>query len=275
MEAKIIVTYVVCDDIIKSLKIEENLQVKMSMAEVMTTAIISAIQYSGNLEKTRKALKSRRYIPNMLSKSQLNRRLHRIGKNTWDAVLKILSFEFEKHNLENEFIVDSFPVPACKLARQNQNKIYQGREYIGYCAAKKEFYLGLKLHMICDVNGNPIQFLLLPASGSDIASFRKIDLNLPKNSSIYADKAYNDYKYEDRLIQEKQLHLMPVRKKNSKRKGGGFLAKIRRRKRKMIETAFSCIEKLMPRSIHAVTKAGFELKAMLFVLAYAFNKVTF
>jgi len=68
---------------------------------------------------------------------------------------------------------------------------------------------------------------------------------------------------------------MPIRKKNSKRSGGGFLAKIRRRKRKIIETAFSCIEKLMPRSIHAVTKAGFELKIMLFVLAYAFSKVTF
>ena len=227
MEAEAIVTYVVCDDTIKNLKIKDDKQVKMSMAEVMTTAIISAIQYSGNLEKARKALKSRRYIPNMLSKSQLNRRLHRIGKDAWDAVLKILSFEFEKHNLENEFIVDSFPVPACKLARQNQNKIYQGREYIGYCAAKKEFYLGLKLHMICDVNGNPIQFILLPASGSDIASFRKIDLNLPKNSSIYADKAYNDYKYEDRLIQEKQLHLMPVRKKNSKRKEGPFEVTIR------------------------------------------------
>jgi len=275
MEAKIIVTYVVCDDVIKSLKIKEDPQIKMNMAEVMTTAIMSAIQYSGNLEKARKSLKSDRYIPNMLSKSQLNRRLHRIEKSVWDNVLKALSLEFDKHNLENEFIVDSFPISACKLARQNRNKIYRGREYIGYCAAKKEFYLGLKLHMICDVNGSPIQFLLFPASKSDVASLRKMALNLPKNSSIYGDKAYNDYKYEDRLIQEKQIHLMPVRKKNSKRKGGGFLAKIRRRKRKMIETAFSCIEKLMPRSIHAVTKAGFELKATLFVLAYAFSKVTF
>ena len=97
---------------------------------------------------------------------------------------------------------------------------------------------------------------------------------MPINSVIYGDKAYNDYKYKDRLIQERQIHLMPIRKKNSKRKGGGFFAKIRRRKRKIIETAFSCMEKLMPRSIHAVAKAGFELKIMLFVLAYAFNKVT-
>ena len=68
---------------------------------------------------------------------------------------------------------------------------------------------------------------------------------------------------------------MPIRKKNSKRKGGGYLAQIRRRKRKIIETVFSCIEKLMPRSIHAVTKMGFELKVTLFVLAYAFSKVIF
>jgi len=39
-----------------------------------------------------------------------------------------------------------------------------------------------------------------------------------------------------------------------------------------IETAFSCIGKLMPRAIHAVTKKGFKLKVLLFVVAYAFSK---
>ena len=275
MEAKAIVAYVVCDDTIKNLKLQDDKQANMSTAEIMTTAIISTIQYSGNIEKARKSLKAERYIPNMLSKSQLCRRLNKIEKPIWNAVLNKLSLEFAKHNIENEFVVDSFPVPVCKLARMNKNKMYQGRRYLGYCAAKDEYYFGVKLHMVCDVNGRPVQTLLTPASENDIKAFRKINFSLPANSSIYADKAYNDYKYEDRLIQEKQVHLMPIRKKNSKRKGGGFLAKIRRKKRKIIETAFSCIEKLMPRSIHAVTKAGFELKIMLFVLAYAFNKVAF
>ena len=40
----------------------------------------------------------------------------------------------------------------------------------------------------------------------------------------------------------------------------------------MIETLFSGIERLMPRSIHAVAIAGLILKATLFVLAYAFGK---
>jgi len=275
MEAKAIVAHVVCDDTIKILKICDNKQAKMSTAEIMTTAIISAIQYSGNIEKARKSLKTERYIPKMLSKSQLCRRLNKIDKSVWGAVLKKLSLEFAKHNIENEFVVDSFPVLACKLARMRKNKIYKGRQYLGYCAAKDEYYFGVKLHMVCDVNGRPIQTLLTPASENDIKAFRKINLELPLNSAIYADKAYNDYEYEDRLIQKRQIHLMPIRKKNSKRKGVGFLAKVRRKKRKIIETAFSCIEKLMPRSIHAVTKTGFELKIMLFVLAYAFNKVVF
>ena len=86
MEVEAIVADVVCDDTIKFLGIKEDKQSQMSIAEIMTTAIISASQYSGNLEKARRALKSARYIPNMLSKSQFNRRLRRIDQSIWDAV---------------------------------------------------------------------------------------------------------------------------------------------------------------------------------------------
>jgi len=275
MEAKVIVAYVVCDDTIKVLKIKEDSQVRMSMAEVMTTGMVSALLFGGNLENARKYLKETGCIPNMLDKSQLNRRLRRIKKEVWIAVLNLLSLEFSKQNVNNEFIVDSCPISACKLARRNSSKLYAEKKYLGYCAAKDEFFVGLKLHMICDTKGNPIQFILLPGSENDMKAFKKFELKLPTNSSVYADKAYVDYQYEDRLVQEKQIHLLPIRKKNSKRRGGGFLAKIRAQKRKMIETAFSCIEKLMPRSIHAVTKTGFELKAILFVLAYAVSRVSF
>jgi len=274
METKLIVTYVVCDDVVKKLKIKEDKQTKMTMAEIMTTAIVAAEQYSGNFEKARFWLKGNGAIPDMLSKSQFNRRLHRIKQEAWDAIFKLLAVEFAKYNVGNEFIVDSFPVYTCKLARQNQTKLYRDRKFLGYCAAKREFFIGLKLHLISDVNANPTKMSLRPASESDIRSFRSLELDLPRNSIILADKAYNDYRYEDRLIQEKQIHLMPIRKVNSKRKGNKFFENVRRKKRRMIETLFSGIEKLMPRSIHAVTISGLILKATLFVLAYAFNKYT-
>ena len=272
MEATAIVTYVVCDDVVKSLKIREDKQCKMSLAEVMTTAIVAAIEFSGNIEKARRALHSRFYIPNMLSKSQLNRRLHKIHKDLWMAVLKELRNKLATDG-SSEFIVDSAPIKACKLSRMGRNKVFCKKEDLGYCAAQREYLIGLKLHMICDSNAMPVELLLEPASKSDIASFRKMTLEeLPKNSSIIGDKAYNDYKYEDRLVQKKQIHLLSIRRKNSKRKGGGYMAKERGKRRKKIETAFSSIGRLMPRAIHAVTKEGFKLKTLVFVVAYAFTK---
>jgi len=272
METELIVTYVVCDDVVKNLKIKEDVQVKMTTAEVMTTAIIAASQYFGNFERARTSLENSGDIPDMLSKSQFNRRLHQIKEDVWSAVLEALAIEFAKYNIENEFIVDSCPVYACKLARQNQTKLYGERKYLGFCAAKQEYFIGLKLHLVADVNTNPTKMMLRPARESDIASFRKFDLDMSPNSVILGDKAYNDYQHEERLIHEKQIHLMPIRKANSKRKSSGASDHERKKKRRLIETLFSCIERLMPRSIHAVTIAGLILKATLFVLAYAFKR---
>jgi hypothetical protein len=39
----------------------------------------------------------------------------------------------------------------------------------------------------------------------------------------------------------------------------------------MIETTGSLIERLLPKSIHAVTASGFELKIGIFVLACSIN----
>jgi hypothetical protein len=39
----------------------------------------------------------------------------------------------------------------------------------------------------------------------------------------------------------------------------------------MVETTGSLIERLLPKSIHAVTAKGFELKVALFVLACSIN----
>lgn len=271
METKAIIAYVICDDTIKDLKIKQDIQSRMNDAEVMVTGIIGAIEYSGNLEKASRSLKAGGYIPNMLSRSQLNRRLHKIENDVWNSVLSRLHLEFALVDYSNEFIVDSCPVYSCKLARQNQTKLYSNKEYLGFCAAKDEWFIGYKLHMITDINGVPLIFLPLPAAGNDMASFKKIDLSLlPKQSRMYGDKAYNDYGYEDYLIHKREIYLIPIRKKNSKRKGSKFLEKIRQSKRKIIETAFICIEKLMPRSIHAVTKKRFSFENHAFCTCLCF-----
>jgi hypothetical protein len=67
------------------------------------------------------------------------------------------------------------------------------------------------------------------------------------------------------------LQLLPIRKQNSQRALPPYICFVQQYDRKMVETAGSLIEQLLPKSIHAVTSQGFELKVALFVIAYSLN----
>ena len=81
-------------------------------------------------------------------------------------------------------------------------------------------------------------------------------------SFLYGDKAYTDYKFED-LLKEIGVDLLPQRKINSKRRFPGTICYLQKLHRKRIETVFSQITHVMPRSIQAVTPKGFALKTQV------------
>ena len=72
MNDEIIAIYCLCDDILKAMNYQDDPQVQMSDAEVMTTGIVASLCYCGNFEKARKALSEPQYIPKMLSRSRFN-----------------------------------------------------------------------------------------------------------------------------------------------------------------------------------------------------------
>ena len=78
MDETIIATYCLCDDLVKVIRPPEHQQGQMNDAEVMTTALTAALFFRGNHESARAMLKQYGYIPHMLSKSRLSRRLHRL-----------------------------------------------------------------------------------------------------------------------------------------------------------------------------------------------------
>lgn len=271
MEMQLIIAYCICDDVVKNLKIQEDPQVKMTMPEIMVTAIAGMKFFGGNYEKSRVFMKEYGYVKNMLSKSQFNRRLNSIDQHIWATVFAILSKTFKECNNGNEFVVDSFPIPVCKNIRITRSKIYKDKKYRGYSASKREFFYGLKVHVITTTKKQPVEIILAPGSFHDCKVFKDFDFNLPRNSFLYADAAYNDYFFEDLVKEAAGINLISQRKSNSRRRQTAASRFICDCKRKMIETAFSCIEKLLPRHIHAVTAKGFELKVFLFVLTYAFS----
>src|SRR5215510_9703921 len=78
MDDKIIAIFCLCDDLLKAMHHQEDCQCQMNDAEIMTTAFIAALFFRGNHESALALLKQYGYIPHMISKSRLSRRLHRI-----------------------------------------------------------------------------------------------------------------------------------------------------------------------------------------------------
>jgi len=97
------------------------------------------------------------------------------------------------------------------------------------------------------------------------------DFGLPNGSIIYGDKIYTNYEIEDLLKECDGITLQPIRKKNHKRQFDACTEFLQKTYRKSIETVNSMITKMFPKTIHAVTAAGFELKVFLFVLAHSFQ----
>ena len=83
---------------------------------------------------------------------------------------------------------------------------------------------------------------------------------------------FPDYELEDYYKELEQIHLLAVRKSNSKRPDHPAMDFIKKYMRKRIETTFSEITAYFPKKIHAVTIQGFLLKVVLFIFAFALDR---
>jgi hypothetical protein len=269
MDTQIIVVFCLSADLLKALHHHEDKQCQMSDAEVMTTAIIAMLYFKGNFSLSSRFLYDGKYIPNMLGKSRFNRRLHRIA----DLFLTLFLRLGETWKLLNEksvYVIDSYPVAVCDNYRICHSKIYRGDGWRGYIASKKRYFYGIRIHILVTEQGEPVEFFLAPGSCSDTKALSLYNFDLPEHSWITGDKAYNDYTIED-VMREAGLELLPLRKKNSHRPVPPYMTYLQISVRKIVETTGSLIERLLPKSIHAVTAKGFEIKVALFVLACSIN----
>ena len=265
-ELQIIAIYCFCDDFLKSRGHKDWPNVKMSLAEVMLVYIVATRFFYGNIESAYRTLKDMKYILRPIVKGQLNERLHAVDPKVWHELIKFAYEKAQTTNLSRDFIVDSFPVSVCRNIRISRCRIYEGEEFRGFNMSKKEYFYGLKVNMIATAEGQPFEVSLSPGKYHDSDPFRLMDLQFPPNSSLYGDSAYTDYEYEDKL-RERGIRVIIERKENSTRHHYYEDWKDLKFFRRKIETTFSRVTALLPRKIHAVTDAGFELKVMGFIIA--------
>jgi len=269
MEMYATTVYVIADEVLRLLNVNDDPQSKMSNAEVITFAIVSAKFFSGNHKLTRYLCKQLGLFPEILSNSRLNRRIHKIPWSNWYAVFRFLSFLSVNAKNTHYFAVDSFPVACCEKNRIDKRKRFSDCAFLGFAASKKRYFCGIKVHMVVTNRGRPVEVHFRPGAESDINVLWKMELDIPENAILYADGAYNCFDLED-ILKEQNINLLAKRgckAKNRVRSSGE--EKTISSKRQMIETAFSQITALFPRSIKTRTEKGFLTKIFCFVLAYS------
>ena len=271
MDEKIIATFCLCDDLLKATWHQESaFPQQLNDAEVMTIALIAASCFQGRHDPARFMLMQHGYIPGWISKSRFNRRLHRL-KDTVATVFDFLGQLWKTLEADGIYVIDSFPVSVCDNIRIRRAKLYRDETHRGYQASKRRYFYGLKIHLMVTSAGQPVECVLTPGSVSDVQVLKNYAYDLSPGSVVYADKAYNDYEIEDLLAEVEGIRLLPIRKKNSKRPLSASTRFSQSYHRKRVETAGSQLMGLFPKSLHAVSASGFELKVALFVLAYSFD----
>jgi Transposase DDE domain len=182
-------------------------------------------------------------IPPIVSKSQFNRRLHRM-KEIFITFFNLLGHTWKTRNTDAIYVMDSIPLAVCDHIRIRRSKIYANEDFRGYQASKNRYFYGLKMHLIVTQDGPPVECFLTPGGFGDVDALKYYAYALPDGSIIYAEKAYNDYEIEDLLKEVEYIHLLPMRKKNSKRALSPSLSFVQSYHRKRAETAGSLIEQL-------------------------------
>ncbi|QFS43425.1 IS982 family transposase [Nostoc sphaeroides] len=268
---KTIAIYAIIDDLLKAIGHDEDCRRDMSDAEIITTAIIAAMFFNGNHSKACSYMKDQKLIPNMLEKSRFNRRLHGVSMLMNDLFHQ-LGMILKEISDSTEYLLDSFPVPICDNIRIFNVKLIKSEEYRGYIASKKRYFYGVRVQLLTTKTGVPVEFAFMPGSASDVRALNALPFNLPPGSEVYTDSAYTDYMSEDDLEQTSQIKLKVMRKKNSKRQDEPCNQYIKQHVRHYIETVFSSITCVLPKSIHAVTYQGFLLKVEAFIFAFTLKQ---
>ena len=175
MLEQIIEVYCTADELLKALNIQDDVQCRMSTAEVMTFSVLSAMFYCGDYKKTRLMALYHNYFKKILSISRLVRRIHQIPENVWHFFFQAMQV-FLRSGSENNFIVDSFPVKAYEKHTSFRARIFSGKEFHGYSASRKQYFFGIKVHMIITEDGVPVEFSFTPGSYADCKSLENMPI---------------------------------------------------------------------------------------------------
>ncbi len=177
-------------------------------------------------------------FPNIISRRQFNDRRKKTAE-LCEKICKRIVMEIDGN--EQQFFVDSKPIPVCRVARRKRCKMGKTGDYatapdFGFCASQNSHYYGYKLHAICGLSGVIHSYDLSKASVHDLNYMKDVRLQY-HDCSIYGDKGYIGADVQLDLFETAHIRLECPYRLNQKDWKPTFVPFAKARKR--IETIFS------------------------------------
>ncbi len=177
-------------------------------------------------------------FPNIISRRQFNDRRKKTAE-LCEKIRKRIAMEMDGN--EQQFFVDSKPIPVCRLARGERCQMGKTGDYatapdFGYCASQNTHYFGYKLHAMCGLSGVIHSYDLSKASVYDLNYMKDVRLQY-HDCNIYGDKGYIGADVQLDLFETAHIRLECPYRLNQKDWKPTFIPFAKARKR--IETLFS------------------------------------
>ena len=252
----------------KNIKERKNKEkAKMSDAEIISIQLL--IECIGKTQNAGYLFLQANYpkLVNYVERSRFNRLVSSLF-----TIIKAIRKNMPRNETCQFKIVDSFPLVVNKFGRAYFGKRLREYSSYGYCASKKETYYGMKVHVITDLYGNPIDYLLTKANVDDRDALYELS-DIVYIHTLFGDKGYVG-KVSEELKNEKGINLYALKRGNSKnplpKPFRNMISKVRRR----IESTFNqLVEHFNIERVRANSMLGLstmlEIKFLCFnILAY-------
>jgi hypothetical protein len=230
--------YVTADDLLRAhpervpARPKVGITPKTSDAEMVTLAVMQALL--GYTSETRWLRYARKNLlgmfPNLPGQSGYNKRLRKLVPTlTW--LISELGAQTSVAT-DDVWVVDSTPVECARSRETVKRSDLAGWAEYGYCASHSRFFWGLRLHLVCTLQGLPVGWALTGAKADEREVLNTILASRPGRAQenrqvVIADKAYYGRAFEAGLDAAGIDLLRPARKGEHPRAGQQFFKPLR------------------------------------------------
>ncbi len=208
--------YDTCPDL-RAQRMSNNHRPRFTDQELMTLYLFGHLQ--GHFTQRRiydyAAGHWREWFPALPSYQAFNRRLNRLSAACALLLQEALTQAGDRLGGGSDRLLDSLPVMLAKGSRGDAAKVARELAAKGYCASKRLYYHGVKLHLLARKRSGrlpiPESLVVTSAAVHDLTAFQQ-RLAWPEEGALFGDKAYGDSRTREALATRRVTLCVPEKR---------------------------------------------------------------